>query len=308
MTIESSAPGGIYSAISSVMKEVGGVAKGRKNQAQNYTFRGIADLYLACQPLMAKHGIFFTPHAVLHEEVFERKTKSDSLQMHIRQRIEFRFYHTDGSYFSTVTTGEAMDTGDKASNKCMSAAAKYALIITFAIPEEDPEIDIECSSPEATHNEVFDVPNPIELQRLIDAGAVKNVSGVGAKYEHAHRSQSPVEQKPVEMAAAVGLASTIFRGSGQSPTFPLKTATHVQVAFWSPKTTTWDIAGDMESLRSSDQNKALHAMKASNGLTDVSWRKGLERHFNKTTSADLSQREASELIDMLRNKSQMETK
>jgi hypothetical protein len=35
-----------------------------------------------------------------------------------------------------VTFGEAMDSGDKATNKAMSAAYKYALMQTFAIPTE----------------------------------------------------------------------------------------------------------------------------------------------------------------------------
>lgn len=140
--------GQIHEALVKIMGEIGGVAKGRRNISQNYSFRGIADIYLAAQPLLAKHGVHLTPHAVLSETVVDRETSKGGLSVHIRQRIEFRFYHQDGSFVSCVTTGEAMDTGDKASNKCMSAAAKYALIVTFAIPEEDPEVDTENSSPE----------------------------------------------------------------------------------------------------------------------------------------------------------------
>lgn len=139
----------IHAAISAIMAEVGGVAKGRKNEQQGYKFRGIADIYLACQPLMAKYLVHVAPYQVLEESFYERETKSGSKQFHVRQRIEFRFYHADGSHVQCVTTGEAMDTGDKASNKVMSAAMKYALIMTFAIPEDDPDIDTENSSPEA---------------------------------------------------------------------------------------------------------------------------------------------------------------
>jgi hypothetical protein len=141
--------GDIHKAIAAIMKDVGGVGKNGKNEQQGYRFRGIADIYLACQPVMAKHGVHMSPHAVLDEKIWERTTKSGSLQMHIRARIEFRFYHQDGSYVSCVTTGEAMDTSDKASNKVMSAAVKYALIVTFAIPEQDPEADADNSSHEA---------------------------------------------------------------------------------------------------------------------------------------------------------------
>src|SRR5688500_4005342 len=107
--------GKIHAAVAAIMAEVGGVAKTRTNEQQRYKFRGIADITKACQPLMAKHLVHVTPHAVLHEETSERATKSGGTMMHTRQRIEFRFYHADGSYFPCVTTGEAMDTGDKSS-------------------------------------------------------------------------------------------------------------------------------------------------------------------------------------------------
>jgi hypothetical protein len=42
----------------------------------------------------------------------------------------------DGSKHTVVTVGEAMDSGDKASNKAMSAAYKYAAFQTFCIPTE----------------------------------------------------------------------------------------------------------------------------------------------------------------------------
>jgi hypothetical protein len=153
MDTETTAPKGeIHKAIAAIMGDVGGVAKGRQNTQQNYKFRGIADIYKACQPLMAKNGVHLAAHAILDEQIAERETKSGGAMIHIRQRIEFRFYHSDGSWFPCVTTGEAMDTGDKASNKCMSAAVKYALITTFAIPEEDPDVDTENSSPEVKAN------------------------------------------------------------------------------------------------------------------------------------------------------------
>lgn len=140
--------GKIHAAIAEIMAEVGAVAKTRKNDSQGYKFRGIADITKACQPVMAKHCVHVTPHAVLQDTVTERTTAKGGAMLHIRQQIEFRFYHADGSYFPCVTTGEAMDSGDKTSNKVMSAALKYALTQTFCIPEEDPEADTETASPE----------------------------------------------------------------------------------------------------------------------------------------------------------------
>jgi hypothetical protein len=50
---------------------------------------------------------------------------------------EFDFVSAyDGSKHTAATYGEAMDSGDKATNKAMSAAYKYAAFMTFAIPTE----------------------------------------------------------------------------------------------------------------------------------------------------------------------------
>ena len=50
----------------------------------------------------------------------------------------------DGSKTTARMIGEAMDSGDKATNKAMSAAYKYAAFQTFAIPTEGtPDADAE---------------------------------------------------------------------------------------------------------------------------------------------------------------------
>jgi hypothetical protein len=50
---------------------------------------------------------------------------------------EFDFVSTvDGSKHTAATFGEAMDSSDKATNKAMSAAFKYAAFMTFCIPTE----------------------------------------------------------------------------------------------------------------------------------------------------------------------------
>lgn len=142
------AMGRIHEAISNIMDEVGGVGKTRTNPQQNYKYRGIADVTLACQPVMAKHKVHATPHAILNECADYIETKNGGKMLHVRQTIEYRFYHADGSFVPCVVTGEAMDSGDKTSNKVMSAALKYALTQTFCIPETDPDADTEAQSPQ----------------------------------------------------------------------------------------------------------------------------------------------------------------
>jgi hypothetical protein len=58
--------------------------------------------------------------------------------------IKYTFYAEDGSSVSATVIGEGMDSGDKATNKAMSIAFKYACFQVFCIPTEemkDPDAD-----------------------------------------------------------------------------------------------------------------------------------------------------------------------
>lgn len=133
----------IYKAISAIMNEVDFIAKDRKNPQQGYAFRGIDDVYAALQKIMAKHGVFCVPN-VIDDRTEERQTKNGSSLIYRILKIEYTFFCDDGSSFKAVVIGEGMDSGDKASNKAMSVAQKYALLQVFCIPTseaKDPEND-----------------------------------------------------------------------------------------------------------------------------------------------------------------------
>src|SRR5688572_16874077 len=133
--------GQIYGLMAAVLKEVGAVGKGRRNEQQGYKFRGIDDVYEAVHPLFAKHGIFTVPR-VLSEETNERTTEKGTILRFVKLTMAYDFFAPDGSRVTAEMIGEAMDAGDKASNKAMSAAQKYALIQTFCIPTgETPDAD-----------------------------------------------------------------------------------------------------------------------------------------------------------------------
>jgi hypothetical protein len=126
----------IYQAISSIMAEVPSIGKNRKNTQQGYTFRGIDDMYNALNDILAKHKVFATSE-VLHHEREERQTKSGSTLIYSILTVKFNFYTEDGSNVSMTMIGEGMDSGDKASNKAMSTAYKYAMMQFFCIPTDD---------------------------------------------------------------------------------------------------------------------------------------------------------------------------
>lgn len=135
--------GKIYGLMATVLAEVGSISKGRRNEQQGYKFRGIDDVYDAVHPLFAKHGIFTVPR-VLSEETSERTTATGTVLRFVKLTIAYDFFASDGSRVTAEMVGEAMDAGDKASNKAMSAAQKYALIQTFCIPTgSTPDADYQ---------------------------------------------------------------------------------------------------------------------------------------------------------------------
>jgi len=135
----------VYKAINAVQDELSkiGITKSKTNsQGAGYKFRGIDDIYNAISPLLAKHSLCILPR-VLARECVERIAKSGGALFYVTVEVEFDFVCAeDGSKHTVKTFGEAMDSGDKATNKAMSASYKYACIQTFAIPTEgDNESD-----------------------------------------------------------------------------------------------------------------------------------------------------------------------
>jgi hypothetical protein len=141
--------GKIYEAISNVMAEIGAIGKEKKNQQQGFMYRGIDDVMNALQPALVKHKVFIAPD-VLSEQREERASKNGGVMFSVRLEISYKFYTTDGSFIETKVIGEAMDSGDKATNKAMSIGYKYACFQVFCIPTEemkDPDADIHEPAP-----------------------------------------------------------------------------------------------------------------------------------------------------------------
>lgn len=126
----------IFKAILGVMADIGHIGKDNVNSQQKYKFRGIDQVYNALQPAMIKNGVFAVP-IVEKEERTERVNEKGTVIFYSRLHVTYRFYADDESYVEAKVIGEAMDTGDKATNKAMSAAYKYACFQVFCIPTEE---------------------------------------------------------------------------------------------------------------------------------------------------------------------------
>lgn len=135
----------VYKAISAVAKDMSeqGISKDRRNAQQGFNFRGIDQVYNALAPALVKHGLLILPR-ITERSVTERATQKGGVLFYVVVKAEFDFVSTeDGSIHTVVTYGEAMDSGDKATNKAMSIAYKYAAFQAFCIPTEETAIDAD---------------------------------------------------------------------------------------------------------------------------------------------------------------------
>ena len=155
----------VYQAINAVQAALSkeGIAKDRNNAAQGYKFRGIDEVYNALSPLLAKNGLCILPRCT-ERVCVERTNAKGTALFYVTVRAEFDFVASeDGSKHTVTTYGEAMDSGDKATNKAMSAAYKYAAMQAFSIPTEgDNDAD-------ATTHEVVRGMHPSRVQEWVDA-------------------------------------------------------------------------------------------------------------------------------------------
>lgn len=139
----------VYKAIVAVQSALAqqGIAKARINtQGATFKFRGIDDVYAALAPLLSEHGLCMLPR-VLSRSCDERTSKAGNALFYVTVDVEYDLVAAeDGSKHTIRVVGEAMDSGDKGSNKALSAAYKYAAFQAFCIPVEG-EDDADATTP-----------------------------------------------------------------------------------------------------------------------------------------------------------------
>ena len=156
----------IYESITKIMSEVPAIGKEKTNLQQKFKYRGIDDVMNALQPLLAKHKVFIAPE-VLEQTREERDTKSGGTLIYSICKIKYTFYAEDGSSIVATTIGEGMDSGDKATNKAMAIAMKYALFQVFCIPTEEMK-DPDAETPPEIKPKKIDETHVQALEKAIE--------------------------------------------------------------------------------------------------------------------------------------------
>ena len=136
----------IYESITKIMEVVPSIGKNQRNKTQGFMYRGIDDVMNALQPLLAKNKVFIVPE-ILEQTREERISSKGGNLIYSICKIKYKFYAEDGSSVEAITIGEGMDSGDKATNKAMAIAMKYALFQVFCIPTDEMK-DPDSETPE----------------------------------------------------------------------------------------------------------------------------------------------------------------
>ncbi|EIZ8586758.1 ERF family protein [Salmonella enterica subsp. enterica] len=198
----------VYAAISAVARDMAevGISKDRENRQQGFSFRGIDQVYNALAPMLAKHGLVILPR-ITERTVTERVTQKGGVLFYVVVKAEFDFVATeDGSMHTIVTYGEAMDSGDKATNKAMSIAYKYAAFQTFCIPTEQTAIDADAEmhhiTPQSAEDALKEFGDKAALAQSVAElqAAYKEVwPKLGNSKEHEARAQETYKTRGKEL-------------------------------------------------------------------------------------------------------------
>lgn len=205
--METAKAAGIYKAVLGVMSDVGFIGKDQVNQTQRFKYRGIDQVMNALQPAFINNKMFVYPEILEHTREERESTQGRNL---IYSVIKVCYHFTsseDGSEIPVTVIGEGMDSGDKATNKALSIALKYACFQLFMIPTEEMK-DPDAESPEVK-------PKGIGAEKITDAmkiTIIKEMERTGVN-EGAICSRAKVERLddiPVAMYANImnGLKKT----------------------------------------------------------------------------------------------------
>lgn len=138
------APANVVEALAAVMADLPAIGKDQRASPQQggYAYRGIEQVTMHVQPLLAKHKVVLVPRVVEHEiveVVVNGKPWTDT-----RLLIEYTIYGPGG--VSDTIAGPRIyaigrDNSDKGSNKAMTQAYKYALLQLLCVSDSADDAD-----------------------------------------------------------------------------------------------------------------------------------------------------------------------
>ena len=203
----------IYESITKIMEEIPAIGKDQTNKTQGFKYRGIDDVMNTLQPLLSKNKVFIVPQ-ILEQTREERTTNKGGNLIYSICKIKYIFYAEDGSYIEAVTVGEGMDSGDKATNKAMAIAMKYALFQVFCIPTEEMK-DPDGETPEGSKpkNQLISAEDAKRLQEMMEAKGLNVQALLQKNYNLKNTTELNSEQYAKIMIAIKDIPNKIEGGN-----------------------------------------------------------------------------------------------
>lgn len=174
-TAEEAVPS-VTQALAAIIGELPGIGKNHRlslGGGKGYAFRGIEDITGPLKGLLAKHGVVFVPTIESWQTApIGNMTEATCL-------VSYFVYGPAGDSIKIgPMLGVGRDSSDKAANKAMTAAWKYALVQTFCIA--DPADDGDQERLEVT-------PVPVQTKEQLES--MLRVQEAGADQTPAERTE-----------------------------------------------------------------------------------------------------------------------
>lgn len=142
-----SEPQQIHALISAIREDIGEIKKEKtgKTGVSKYKYRGVDDALNHVGRALTKHKV--TPSVTVSDfqietNIEDSKAKGKRFVYHATLRLTLRLTAPDGSFVENTAAGEGVDwTNDKATNKAMAGAFKYACYLGLVLPVEEGELD-----------------------------------------------------------------------------------------------------------------------------------------------------------------------
>lgn len=198
----------VYQAISAVKADLGAVAKEKKMEAgpAKYQYRSIDDVLNKAHDALVSHGLVIAPNLRRVEQTAAGETRSGTKQTRTLVEFEYTIAGPEGDFFTAATVGEAIDSGDKGTNKAGTSAFKQLLTQLFQIP-------FETNDPDDTHTEVVQAPAAKAADRS-KANSPKSGAAAGSGGSSSAPAPSANERTCPICTYAIGAADPIKKKSG----------------------------------------------------------------------------------------------
>lgn len=139
-------PTDIISRLAQVAHDLGPIGKDDRNESQGFAYRGIETVLAKAGPLLAAHGVVPAPKVTSRDVEVILVGKFEKPWRLVSLTVDYTFHSPDGTSLTATTVGEGFDPGDKAANKAMSAAYKYALMQVLMIAGGHDEADADAAA------------------------------------------------------------------------------------------------------------------------------------------------------------------